>query len=133
MALKISKNSALTDIVSEDNTNPITTEHPISGSTVEMKLWLFDDGNPAGKRYETITIDPIDSVNTDESTWVQLAPDNAGVAGVYGAASAVLSMANITVSNVGTPFWVKVTSPAVADSQNKTDIKLQVKAKQFAQ
>lgn len=131
MALKISKNSALTDIVSTDNTNPITTEHPISGSSVEQKLWLFNDNSPTGKRYENITIDPIDQSAPDESTWVQLAPDNAGVAGTYLAAGAALSMANIS-DLTGKPFWVKVTTPSVADSQNKQDIKLQVSSKEYA-
>jgi hypothetical protein len=130
MALKIAKNVGLTDIVSTDGTNPITTQHPIAGSTVEGKYFLFNDN--ATKRYESITIDPTDSVTTDESTWVQLAPDNAGSPGTYLAAGAALTMANISDSNVGKPFWVKVTTPSVADSQNKTDIKLTVTATEFA-
>lgn len=125
--LKISKNSGLTDIVSD--ANPISSEHPISGSAVAVKLWLFNDD--ATKRYETITIDPVDTTSGDESTWIQLAPDNAGVAGAYLAAGAALSMANISDAT-GKPFWMKVTTPAVADSQNKSDIKLQVNAKEYA-
>lgn len=134
MALKISKNVGLTDIVSTDNTNPITTQHPITGSSVETKLWLFN--NDATKYYTSITIDPTDVVTTDESTWVQLAPDNAGVAGTYLAASAALAMANIgssgTGDTTGKPFWVKVTTPSVADTVNKTDIKLTVTGTEFA-
>jgi hypothetical protein len=159
MALKIAKNVGLTDIVTgpeqkpyrkksdltqvdtippgqeanyEPNPayNPITTQHPIAGSTVEMKVWLFND-NPA-KRYESITIDPTDTTSTDESNWAQLAPDNAGSPGTYFAAGVALSMANISDSNVGKPFWVKVTTPSVADSQNKTDITLKVTSTEFA-
>lgn len=130
MALKISKNSGLTDIVSTDGSNPITTQHPISGSTVEMKLYLFNDS--ATERFENITIDPTDATSTDESTWVYLAPDNAGVAGTYGAESASLSMANISDSNIGKAFWMKVTTPTVADVQNKTDIKLTINYRKFA-
>jgi hypothetical protein len=130
MALKIAKNSGLTDIVSTDGTNPITTQHPITGSTVEGKYFLFNDN--AAKRYESITIDPTDTTSTDESTWVYLAPDNAGSPGTYLAAGAALTMANISDSNVGKPFWVKVTTPSVADSQNKTDIKLTVTGTEFA-
>lgn len=124
MALKISKNSGLTDIVS--GANPITTQHPTTGSSVTVQLWLFNDN--AAKRYEEITIDPQDLTNTDESTWVQLSAD--GV--TFGAASASLSMANISDSNVGKTFYAKVTTPSVADSQNKTDIELKVSWKEFA-
>lgn len=128
MALKISKNAGLTDIVSD--ANPITTEHPIAGSAVEVKLWLFNDQST--KRYENITIDPVDTTDTDESTWVQLAPDNAGSPGTYLAGSAALSMANISDSGVGYPFWAKVTTPSVADTQNKSDIKLNTSGKEYA-
>jgi hypothetical protein len=134
MALKIAKNSGLTDIVSTDGTNPITTSHPIAGSSVEQKVYLFN--NDATKYYTTINIDPTDAVTTDESTWVFLAPDNAGVAGTYGAASAPLSMANIGVAGsgdtTGKPFWVKVVTPSVGTTQNKTDIKLTVNYTEFA-
>lgn len=128
--LKLSKNSGLTDIISTDGSNPLTTQHPIAGSTVEVQLWMFNDN--AAKRYESITIDPTDATDTDESTWVQLAPDNAGVAGTYLTGGAALSMANVTDSGVGKPFWVKITTPSVADTQNKTDIKLTVNSTEFA-
>ena len=129
--LKISKNVELTDIVSEGNlSNPLSTQHPITGSAVSVLVWLFN--NDATKRYESINIDPIDATDTDESTWVQLAPDVAGVAGTYLAASEALPMANVTSANVGVPFWVKLTSPVVAETQNKTDIKLQTNYTEFA-
>lgn len=128
MSLKLSKNVGLTDIVTD--VNPITTEHPITGSAAEVKLWLFNDQST--KRYENIMIDPTDIVSADESTWIQLAPDNAGVAGAYLAGGAPLALANITDSNVAKPFWMKVTTPTVADTQNKTDIKLTVTAKEYA-
>ena len=133
--LKISKNSALTDVVSTgDNTNPISTQHPVTGSTVEQKLFLFN--NDATKYYQNITIDPTDAVATDESTWVYLAPDNAGVAGTYQAASAALTMANIGAAGAGDTtgkaFWMKVISPAGQTVQNKTDIKLTVSYREFA-
>lgn len=130
MALKIAKNGGLTDIVSTDGSNPLATQHPIEGSAVEVQVWLFNDD--ATKRYESITIDPTDAVDTDESTWVQLAPDNAGVAGTYLSGGSALSMANISDNGVGHPFWVKVTTPAVAETQNKTDIKLTTNYTEFA-
>lgn len=128
MAIKISKNLGLTDIVTDSN--PITTEHPITGSSVEVKLFLFNDN--ATKKYEGITIQPTDIVSTNEASWIQLAPDNSGVAGTYLAGAAALTMANISDSNVAKPFWVKVTTPSVADSQNKTDIKLTTSWKEYA-
>lgn len=130
MALKLAKDNALTDIISTDGTNPLTTEHPIAGSVVEVQVFLFND--EATKRYESITIDPTDATDTDESTWFQLAPDSAGVAGTYLAGGEALTMADISDSNVAKPFWVKVTTPSVADTQNKTDIKLTVNGTEYA-
>lgn len=126
--LKISKNVGLTDLVSAGN--PITTTHPTTGTSVEQKLYLFNDA--AANRYEAITIDPTDTVTTDESGYIQLAPDNVGAAGTYLAPSAALSMANISDSNVPKPFWVKVTTPSLTDAVNKTDVKLKVDYNEFA-
>lgn len=128
MALLISKDVGLTNVVSDSN--PVLTDHPTTGSTVTVRLWLFNDN--AAKRYENISIDPVDLVSTDESTWVQLAPDNAGSPGSFLAGGAALSMANISDSNVARPFWVKVTTPAVGDTMNKEDIKLDVAGREFA-
>lgn len=131
MALKIAKDAGLTDVVSEGNgANPISTQHVITGEAKETKVYLYN--NDATKRYEAITIDPSDAVSTDESAWVQLAPDNAGSAGTYGAGGAALTMSDIADSNVAKPFWVKVTTPSVGDTQNKTDIKLTVQGTEFA-
>ncbi|MFH5181168.1 hypothetical protein ACHHV8_36710 [Paenibacillus sp. TAB 01] len=126
--LKISKNSGLTDIVSD--ANPITTQHPTTGSAQEVKVWLFNDD--ATRTYQGINIDPTDATGGDESTWFQLAPDVSGSAGTYGAASAALSMANITSANVGVPFWIKVTVPSGQSVQNKSDIKLIVSYTEYA-
>jgi hypothetical protein len=38
MALKISKNVGLTDIVSTDGTSPLVTTHPITGSSQEVRV-----------------------------------------------------------------------------------------------
>lgn len=126
--LKISKNTGLTDIVS--SSNPITTKHVNTGASVAVREYLYNDD--ATKKYTGITIDPTDTTGSDESTWVQLAPDVAGVAGTYLAAGAALTMADITDSNVGKPFWYKVTTPSLTDSQNKTDIKLKIDAEESA-
>lgn len=135
MALRIAKNAALTDIVSVgDNTNPITTQHPIEGSVEELKLYLFNNDNT--KYYENINIDPTDSSGGDESTWIQLAPDNAGAAGTYLTAGQALTIANVgsagTPDQTGKAFWVKITTPGGQTVQNKTDIKLTVNYREFA-
>ena len=124
MALKISKNSGLTDIVSD--LNPITTNHPITGSSQTVQLWLFNDNS--AERFENVNIDPTDTTGSDESSYIQLSADGT----TYLSASDALSMANISDSNVGKPFWMKVTTPSVADVQNKSDIKLQVNYRKFA-
>lgn len=131
MALHIAKNSGLTDVISEGTgANPHQTQHPIEGSAVETRLWLFNDD--ATKRYESVSIVPTDTASTDESGWIQLAPDNGGAPGVYGAAGASLAMANVSDSAVGHAFWVRVTTPAVGSVQNKSDLKLGVDFTEFA-
>lgn len=136
MTLKIAEDSGLTNIVSTDGTNPITTQHPISGSAVEKQVWLFNDDNT--KYYSGITVTPYDTNASGGGTIseIQLAPDNAGVAGTYGAAGAALSMADIGSSGApnttGHPFWYKITTPSVASSQNMTDLALDVAATEFA-
>jgi hypothetical protein len=127
MALKIAKNSGLTDIASSgDNSNSIVTQHPITGSAQALQLYLFNDN--AAERFESITIDPTDTTGSDESTWVQLSTNGS----TWLTAGEALSVADIADNGVGKPFWVRVTSPAVADVQNKTDIKLTVNFRKFA-
>jgi len=128
MPLLLSKNATLTELVSE--ANPITTDHPTTGSTAEVRLWLYN--NNAAKKYTSVIIDPIDAVAPDDSTWVQLALDNNGLPGSYLAGGAALTMADINDANVGHPFWIRVTTPDVSDSQNKTDIRLEVSGREWA-
>ena len=126
--IRISKNAGLTDVVTD--LNPISTEHPVTGSAVEVRLWLFNDN--ADKRYTGVSVQPTDDDAPDDSTWVQLAPDNDGEPGTYLAGGAALSMADIDDSDVGTPFWARITTPVVPDTVNKTDIKLKVGAREYA-
>jgi hypothetical protein len=127
MALKIAKNSGLTDIVSSgDNSNSIVTQHPITGSAQALQLYLFNDNS--AERFESISIDPTDSVDTDESSWVEMSADGT----TWLTAGEALSVADISDNGVGKSFWVRVTSPSVADVQNKTDIKLTVNYRKFA-
>lgn len=129
--LQLSKDSALTDIFSiGDGSNPLTTDHPVSGSSVEMQVFLFNDDGT--KRYEGVSIDPTDATGTDESSWFQLAPDVSGNAGTYLSGSEPLSMSDVSDSGVAYPLWVKVTTPDISDTQNKTDINLKIGYTEYA-
>jgi hypothetical protein len=131
--LQIAKNEALTDIVSAEN--PITTQHPVEGSTEEVRVWVFNTRvaeETSDKRYELVSVDPSDTTGTDESTWIQLATDNGGVAGVYQANGEALALGNVDTLDTGIPVWVRITTPTVNESQNKADIVLNVTGREFA-
>jgi hypothetical protein len=118
MALKLSKNSALTDLVSSGN--PITTSHPTTGSTSSaVQLWLFND-NSAAFTYSNVSVDPTDAVSTDESTWIQLSTDGT----TWLSPSVALSLT--VTGSAGTSFYYRCVSPSGQTVQNKSDIKLTV-------
>jgi hypothetical protein len=119
MALKLSLNPQKTNLVSD--VNPVTTEHVIAGSTVEMRVYLFNDN--ATKRYTNVSITPTNSI-------VFLAADT-GDTPVYGVGGAPLSFADIADTNARS-FWYKCVAPAVGDTQNRTDIKLTVAGNEYA-
>lgn len=125
MALKISKNAGLTDVITE--ANPLTTQHVSTGEAKTVQVHLFNDAST--KRYESVVISAIDTSGTNEASWITFAPDNNGT---HGSFSTTLNMANISDSNVAKSFWVKVTTPSVVDSQNKTDLNIRVTANEFA-
>lgn len=125
MALKFYSDQALTTEITT-----LTTQHPNTGGSAQQKVYVSN--NDATKRYENISVDVVDTNGADDTSYVQLALDSAGSPGTFGAAGASLTMANITTANTGAPFWVKVTTPSVAGSQNKTDLKLDVLYREFA-
>ncbi|WP_077622017.1 hypothetical protein [Sediminibacillus massiliensis] len=120
--LRIAKDSGLTDVVSDDGSNPIQTQHPISGSSETIQAYLFNDDST--KRYESITITPEDTTDTDESSWIELSLDGTNF-------SSSISPADISDTSAHA-FYVRVTTPSVSDTQNKTDIKLSVTGTEFA-
>lgn len=126
MALKISKNSTLTDNVSESN--PITTQHNVTGGSIETRVFLYND--TATFTYEDIVISATDTVGTNESSWVTFAKDNNGA--VTGTYASTISYTSIPTANTGVPFWVKVTTPVVETAQNKSDIRIRVVGKEKA-
>ena len=125
MALKISKNQGLTDVITA--ANPLQTQHVNTGEAKATRVFLFNDA--AANKYESVVIKAKDTSGTDESSWVQFAPDNSGTAGSY---SSTLNMANISDNNVAKPFWVRVTNPSGTVALNKTDLSIEVTANEFA-
>ena len=125
MALKLSKNVGLTDVIT--SSNPLTTQHINTGEAKAVLVYLFNDA--AAKKYESVVVSAVDTSGTDEKSWVTFAADNSGTAGTY---SSTLTLANISDSNVAKPFWVKVTTPSLTDSQNKTDLNIRVSANEFS-
>lgn len=118
-----------TDGTSAGLITTLTTQHSVDGGADVKKVYLYNDD--ATKRYTLIVIDPTDISGGDESSYIQLAPDNAGTPGTYQAAGANLSMADIN-DTLGKPFWVKITTPTLGTTQNKTDLKLNVTFREFA-
>jgi hypothetical protein len=126
MALAFYSDSALTTKITT-----LTTEHANTGEAVATQVFVSNDD--ATKTYKNIVIDVVDTdMSTDETSWVQLAPDNSGVAGTYEAGGIQLTMSDITDSKVAHAFWVKVTNPNVAGSQNKTDLELKLNFREYA-
>ena len=125
MALKLSKNVGLTDVIT--TSNPLTTQHINTGEAKQTLVYLFND--TSNKKYESVVVSAIDTTGTNEANWMQFAPDDNGTPGTF---SNTLNMANISDNNVGKAFWVKVTSASVTDSQNKTDLSIRITANEFA-
>lgn len=120
--LRIAKDSQLTDVVSEDGSNPITTQHPIEGSQEVVQVYLFNSNG--SKRYEGVSVKAVDTVGSDESGWVELSTDGTSY-------ESELSMGDIDDTQ-GKIIYVRVTTPQVEDTQNKTDIKLTVEGTEYA-
>ena len=136
MALFIAKDSALTDIVSDESVlpddtgyNPITTTHNINGDSVEVMLYLMNDLST--KMYQDIQLKPVDLSDDNSAilSELQIAADNVGVAGVY---NSLINFNDVVDSNVGHAFWVKVTMPSSSDTFNQSKIGIEIDAKEFA-
>jgi hypothetical protein len=108
----------------------LTTQHDSAGEAKSVRVFLANkDG---AFRYEDISITPEDTAKPpDETSWIQLAPDNAGTPGTYSAPGAALTLANISDA-AAHPFWVKITTASVGSAQNKTDLRLSASFKEFA-
>lgn len=108
----------------------LTTQHDSAGETKEVKIFLAN--KDVAFRYEDILITPEDTATPpDETSWIQLATDNAGAPGAYSAPGAALALENI--SDVAAhPFWVKITTASVGAAQNKNDLRLSASFKEFA-
>lgn len=124
MMLRLAKNQELTDIVSDgDMSNPIETQHPIEGSSVETVVYLFNDDET--KRYEDVSVTATDDFDIDESGWIEFSLDGETF-------SSSVQIGNVEEANAGVPITVRVTTPELPETQNKTDIKITVNYTEFA-
>lgn len=104
-----------------DEANPIIIRADASGETVETKLWIrHDDSLDAS--YD-VSCQARDDTPTDESSWITVAEDVAGVPGTYAANK---ELGDVTAgSNV--PFWIKAIVPgSYTPYGGKTDIKIEL-------
>lgn len=109
--------------------NPIIFKFSQAGGTEERQLFLRHDflsGAEAESSLD-VTVDPVDlaTVEGDQSTWLQVAADSAGVAGTYAAAGAAKNLGNVNMGQT-LPFWVKATVPANSEVGARDDISLKV-------
>lgn len=112
-----------------DLTNPVVFKFSNAGGVEERKLYLRHNilAGPTAEGSQDVVVDPVDiaTLSGDESTWIQIAPDVAGVAGTYGAAGASWIAGNVNIGQIK-PFWVKTTVPANTEVGARDDLALQV-------
>lgn len=124
MALKLYHDAACTQEVTAQNS--IETQHPIAGSTVTVQKYMKNDD--ATKYYTNATADP---QGTDES-YVQLSLDGT----TFAAVGASVALADF--GSAGTPdtdvrnLWVRVTTPSLADTQNRSNVTVNLAGREFA-
>jgi hypothetical protein len=110
-------------------TAPLIFKNPNTGGTQEKRLYARHGvlSGPDADSSLGVVIDPVDLAGSDESTWMFLAPDSSGSPGTYGAASASLSLGNISVGQI-VPFWLKLVVPANNESGPRDDLALKLTA-----
>ena len=115
--LKLASNAELTQELTT-----LSTEHPISGSSVNRQIYLYNDNNAF--RYENVNVRAIDSTGSDESGWVKFSKDGTNF-------SDSLTFDEITDTS-GKLIHVRVTTQPVQTAQNKQDIKIRVDFREYA-
>lgn len=112
-----------------DFTNPIKFKQRNAGGVEERQLFLRHTilaGDGAEFSADVIVSgNDISQIGDDVSSWVQIAPDNNGVAGTYGAGGAGVNLGNINLGDT-VPFWVKMTVPVTEEVGAREDLALNV-------
>ena len=107
----------------------MTTQHSSTGDSQEVRVFIAN--KEPGFRYEDVVITPEDTDGPDETNWISLAADNGGAPGTFGAPGASLTIGEIS-DNGAHSFWLRITTPAVGQAQNKSDLRLSASFKEFA-
>jgi hypothetical protein len=105
-------------------TSPVIFKVPPTGGVREVQLWLRHDelsGELVESSYD-VTVLGGDDFSPDNSSWVEIAPDVAGVAGTYAASYAV---GDILGGDI-VPFWVRLTVPNTPETGVRRDIYLKI-------
>lgn len=128
MTLGIFKGPSPADLVSSgDFTNPIIIKESNAGGVNELKLNLRHSilSGDGAEFSADVTVEGVDlsTGSGDESTWIQIAPDNSGVPGTYGAGGAPVLLGNVNLGDV-LPFWVKITVPLNNENGARQDLAL---------
>jgi hypothetical protein len=115
-------------LVTEINT--LASQHANTGASATAQIIIAN--KDATKTYEDVVVSVLDTSGSSETSWIQLALDNAGSPGTFGTAGASLTLADITSANTAYKFWVRITNAPSADSSKKTDLQLKFDAVEFA-
>ncbi|RKD21481.1 hypothetical protein BEP19_14765 [Ammoniphilus oxalaticus] len=121
MAIKIYHDEDCTQEVTE--ANPIRTDHPISGSTETVQVYVKNDN--ADRYYTDVTAQP----QGDDASFIDLSLDGSDYADTLDLSDfGSEGNADTSVRNL----WVKVTTPQVDEVQNRRDSSVNISAKEYA-
>jgi hypothetical protein len=129
--------SALSD--SGDYTNPLTVAlNGTTGASREVRLYVRNDGSPAGRWYSTVSVQPVvdsgeDPISGPLFTWKLIAGDTDPTEGAW---SAVDGGNSISLSNIGSggnedtstylPFWLRIEIPKGAPVTSFDNVTLRI-------
>ncbi|HSH35034.1 hypothetical protein [Schnuerera sp.] len=117
--LRLARDEDLTDIITEDDSNPIITQHPIEGSSETKQFYLFNE-NP-DKRYEDVVV----RAEGEDSDWFEFSLDG-------NTFTSEIQVGDIEEANSGQLIYIRVTTTEVDDSQNRDNTEVKLIGTQFA-
>ena len=112
--------------LSQDGTlsAPLVFKLPPTGGVEVVQLWLRHD-ELSGEAIESsygVVLESADDYGTDESSWLEIAPDVSGVAGTYASTLAVGDVLGGAI----VPIWVRMTMPFTGEVGARSDIYLKL-------